>query len=383
MYRYKSVFRWLIILVSFGIVCLILWNTYIFFQKLKDDERKKMQLWATAQQDLIKNTDIDQEIGDLPLEVIQFNTSTPILQVNADGSYNTVNFEDEHLQDSIYLKKIIAEFSAQNTPIEVTFDNRNFATIYYANSPIINKLKYYPLALLLILFLFGGLAYFFYKSSASIEQNRLWVGMAKETAHQIGTPLSSLIGWVTVLESAQVPDEYLKEMEKDIHRLKTITDRFSKIGSEPLLKNEDIVSVTAAQIDYLKSRSSKLIKFQVALPETPIRVLLNKTLYGWVLENLIKNGIDAMKGKGELRITVNELNDSVQVNITDTGKGIPKRNFKKIFEPGFTTKSRGWGLGLSLARRIIEQYHSGKIKVQYSEPKKGTCISLRIPKLSI
>lgn len=382
MYRYKSLFRWLIILVSFGIVCLILWNTYIFFQKLKDDERKKMQLWATAQQDLIKNTDIDQEIGDLPLEVIQFNTSTPILQVNADGSYNTVNFEDEQLQDSLYLKKIIAEFTAQNTPIEVTFDDRTFATIYYANSPIINKLKYYPLALLLILFLFGGLAYFFYKSSASIEQNRLWVGMAKETAHQIGTPLSSLIGWITVLESAQVPDEYLKEMEKDIHRLRTITDRFSKIGSEPLLKNEDIVGVTAAQIDYLKSRSSKLIKFEVELPQTPVRVLLNNTLYGWVLENLIKNGIDAMKGKGLIRVAVHELNDSVQVNITDTGKGIAKRNFKKIFEPGFTTKSRGWGLGLSLARRIIEQYHKGKIKVLYSEPQKGTCISLRIPKLS-
>jgi signal transduction histidine kinase len=200
--------------------------------------------------------------------------------------------------------------------------------------------------------------------------------MAKETAHQIGTPLSSLVGWTEILRSEHVNPDYLKEIEKDIKRLQTITDRFSKIGSVPTLDKVDIISATQDTYDYLKARSSKLVDFELEAPENPLFVNLNTQLYSWTIENLVKNAIDAMKGKGQLKIIVTNSDKNVYVKVTDTGKGIPKARFKKIFEPGFTSKKRGWGLGLSLSRRIIEDYHQGKIKVLNSELKKGTTIQI-------
>ena len=239
-------------------------------------------------------------------------------------------------------------------------------------------LKYYPAFLILIIFLFILAVYLFYKTSKSAEKNRHWAGMAKETAHKIGTPLSSLVGWTEILKSENVNPEYIAEMEKDVSRLETITDRFSKIGSIPKLEQRDLIEETRATFHYLQKRSSKLIDFQLIIPETPIYVQMNPQLFSWTIENLVKNGIDAMKGKGKITISVEKNSKYAFVRVLDTGKGLPKNKFKKIFTPGHTTKKRGWGLGLSLAKRIIEEYHNGKIKVLKSVLGEGTTMEITL-----
>jgi two-component system, sporulation sensor kinase D len=251
-------------------------------------------------------------------------------------------------------------------------------TIYYGNSSLLNKLKYYPLALLLIILLFAAVAYFFYKSTKTADQNKLWTGMAKETAHQIGTPLSSLVGWTEILRGENVNPDYLVEIEKDITRLQIITDRFSKIGSLPTLKRCDIVKETIESYDYLKSRSSKLIDFEISAPQEKLYVNLNDQLFSWTIENLVKNAIDAMKGRGALKLVITNDDKYVKITVEDTGKGISKQSYNSVFQPGYTTKKRGWGLGLSLAKRIIEDYHNGKIKVLNSEIGKGTTMQISL-----
>ena len=339
-----------------------------------------MQNWTFAQKEINKNSNLDADIGELPIEILSSNTTTPMIKVNTDGSIESNNIDNEKANDSLYIKELILKFKNENQPLEVRYGDRVYSTIYYGNSPLLNKLKYYPLALLLIIFLFGAVVYFFYRSSKIASQNKLWTGMAKETAHQIGTPLSSLVGWTEILKSEHVNPSYLLEIEKDITRLQIITDRFSKIGSIPTLKRENIVEATVESYEYLKMRSSSLINFEISAPETPIYVDLNTQLFSWTIENLVKNAIDAMKGKGSLKVSIFQTDKFVKINIEDTGKGLPKNLYNKIFEPGFTSKKRGWGLGLSLAKRIIEDYHNGRIKVLHSEIGKGSTmqISLKI-----
>lgn len=370
--------RWIIVSASFIIISLILWNTYIFFQNFKAEERIKMQNWSAAQTEFIR-TDTNNTNLDLTLQILNSNTTTPMIAVNKDGSIGTYNNVDEtKIQDPKYAQNLIEKFKSDNTPIEVMFEGEVFSTIYYGNSPLLNKLKYYPLALLLIIFLFGAVAFFFYRSSKIADQNKLWTGMAKETAHQIGTPLSSLVGWTEILRSENINPSYIVEIEKDINRLQTITERFSKIGSMPTLEKLDIVNETLESFDYLKARSSNLIDFKISSPNQTLYVNLNKQLFSWTIENLVKNAIDAMKGKGQLSIVIHHEDKFVKINISDTGKGIPKNKFAKIFEPGYTSKKRGWGLGLSLAKRIIEDYHQGKIKVLHSEIGKGTTMQISL-----
>jgi cell division protein FtsI/penicillin-binding protein 2 len=378
----RNVLRWIIIITSFIIISLILWNTYIFFQNFKAEERTKMQNWSFAQKELNRNMDLDTDFGELTIQVLSSNTTTPMIRVNDDGSINHNNIDEEKAKDSLYIQKLIKQFKNENQPLEVKYGDRVYSTIYYGNSPLLNKLKYYPLALLLIIFLFGAVVYFFYRSSKIATQNKLWTGMAKETAHQIGTPLSSLVGWTEILRSEHVNPSYLLEIEKDINRLQTITDRFSKIGSVPALEKADIVTETVESYEYLKARSSNLIDFEISAPETAIYVNLNKQLYSWTIENLVKNAIDAMKGKGKLKVAIIQDANFVKINVTDSGKGISKNLFNKIFEPGFTSKKRGWGLGLSLAKRIIEDYHKGRIKVLHSEIGKGTTMQISLKLLS-
>ena len=378
----RNVLRWIIIITSFIIISLILWNTYIFFQNFKAEERTKMQNWSFAQKELNRNMDLDTDFGELTIQVLSSNTTTPMIRVNDDGSINHNNIDEEKAKDSLYIQKLIKQFKNENQPLEVKYGDRVYSTIYYGNSPLLNKLKYYPLALLLIIFLFGAVVYFFYRSSKIATQNKLWTGMDKETAHQIGTPLSSLVGWTEILRSEHVNPSYLLEIEKDINRLQTITDRFSKIGSVPALEKADIVTETVESYEYLKARSSNLIDFEISAPETAIYVNLNKQLYSWTIENLVKNAIDAMKGKGKLKVTIIQDANFVKINVTDSGKGISKNLFNKIFEPGFTSKKRGWGLGLSLAKRIIEDYHKGRIKVLHSEIGKGTTMQISLKLLS-
>ncbi|WP_370104029.1 sensor histidine kinase, partial [Winogradskyella sp.] len=339
----RNVARWIIILTSFIIISLILWNTYMFFQNFKAEERSKMRNWSFAQKEVSTTGNLAENISDLPLQILSSNKTTPMITVSKEGEFDYRNIDEEKAKDSIYLIKLIEKFKKENNPIEIRYKDEVLSTLYYGNSPLLNKLKYYPLALILIIVLFATVVFLFYKSSKNAEQNKLWTGMAKETAHQIGTPLSSLVGWTEILKSENVKEEYLTEIEKDINRLQTITERFSKIGSMPKLDQHDIVEVTQSSYEYLKSRSSKLIDFEIVSPEKEIPVKLNPQLYSWTIENLVKNAIDAMKGKGRLKLEISETEKNVQVNISDTGKGIPKNQFNKVVEPGYTTKKRGWG----------------------------------------
>lgn len=373
--------RWFMVITSFFIVTLILWKTNEFFQHFKEEERTKMENWSFAQS-IVVNSSTDESL-ELPLKIMTSNHSTPMLVVDPQGNLNSYNNIDENkVADPKYVKKLIAKFKEENEPIPVVIDNTVVSTIYYGNSDLLNKLKYYPLALLLIVVLFVAVIFFFYSSTKNATQNKLWSGMAKETAHQIGTPLSSLIGWTEILKTENINPEYITEIEKDIDRLQTITERFSKIGSLPTLEVTDIIQETINAFDYLKARGSKLINFELNVPNEEIPVHLNKQLYSWVIENLVKNAIDAMKGRGTLRIDIEQLEDAIKVHVSDTGKGIPKKDFKQIFEPGFTTKQRGWGLGMSLAKRIIEDFHHGKIKVLHSEKDKGTTMEIILKRAS-
>ena len=382
--KYSNALRWFIIAASFIIVSLILWKTYEFFQHFKEEERTKMENWSFAQTDFI-NSDANTNASlDLTLKILNSNKTTPMIVINEDGSLsNYNNLDDAKINDSVYVKKLMKTFEKENKPIPVKLGNSIVSTIYYGNSPLLNKLKYYPLALLLIVFLFGAVIFFFYRSNKNATQNKLWSGMAKETAHQIGTPLSSLIGWTEILKSENVNPTYITEIEKDIDRLQTITERFSKIGSLPTLEVADIIEETLNSYDYLKNRSSNLIDFEIRVPEDPIMVNLNKQLYSWTIENLVKNAIDAMKGRGKLIVEISQLENTIKIGVTDTGKGITKKDFNKIFEPGYTTKKRGWGLGLSLTKRIIEDFHGGKIKVLQSELGKGTTIQITLQRATV
>ena len=368
------------LLGAFLIVALILWNTNILFQNLKKEERAKMELWGMAQQELIENS----TVNNLTFEVLQQTWINPMIQVNSQGKiigYKNIDWDPKY-EDSLEIYKQLEKIQRENQPILIRYQdslsNIN-QKLYYGDSILLKKLQYYPLALLLIIFLFGAVLYFVFKTSKISEQNRLWAAMAKETAHQIGTPLTSIIGWITLLKEKE-KSEPLDEMEKDIERLKVITERFSKVGSLPELELVDIVGETLRTLKYLEKRSSDLINFQSELPRKKILLPLNPQLFSWTLENLIKNGIDAMKGKGTIVLKLFEESQTISIHISDTGSGIKKENFKKIFSPGFTTKKRGWGLGLSLAKRIITDYHRGKISVKDSVLRKGTTIEMILKK---
>jgi two-component system, sporulation sensor kinase D len=373
----KNQTRWILIIASFVIILLILWNTYTFFQIFKNEERTKMKHWAVAQKK-INSDDINADL-ELPLEIIR-NANIPIIQTEKDSIINAVNIEEDILKNKISMKSLLQKLKSQNEPIVIEYVPGKFQYLYYGDSDLLNKLKYYPITLLLIIVLFGVVVYNFYRSTKLATQNKLWAGMAKETAHQIGTPLSSLIGWVEIMKADNVDETTIAEIEKDILRLQTITDRFSKIGSEPVLEQKDIVKETQDSYDYLQSRFSKQVEFSFKAPKNPIIVALNPALHSWTIENLVKNAIDAMKGKGKLKVKIENEGKFVKIYVSDTGKGIPKKEFKSVFEPGFTTKKRGWGLGLSLTKRIVEEYHKGKIKVYKSEVGKGTTMELSFTK---
>ena len=371
--------RWFIIISSLVIVSLIIWNAVAFFQRIKEEERIKMNIWASAQ---VYLDQVDTDTGlDLYLEIINSNSTIPTILVDENGGIvDAMNLPEEITSSEEKLQDYLISLKNTNEPIQMDLGEGRVNQVYYGNSPMLTKLKYYPLALILIIILFIAVVYFFYRTTKSSEQNKLWAGMAKETAHQIGTPLSSLIGWTEILKEEKVNSNYIIEIEKDVDRLKTITERFSKIGSAPTLEPEDIVEKTRDSFEYLKARSSKLISFRLELPDEKILVNMNAQLYSWTIENLVRNAIDAMKGKGNLEIKLKQDPKRVHILVTDSGKGIPKSKFKRIFEPGYTTKKRGWGLGLSLSKRIIEKYHRGRIRVLRSEINKGTTIEILLHK---
>ena len=374
----RNLTRWIIIISSFLIASLILWNTYVFFQTFKEEERNKMELWATALKNL-RNADVDADI-ELPTFIIENNKNIPLILTDKKGKILSNLNLGEIENDSVKVKEFLNKIKNQNNPIKVQFARNDYHLVYYGDSPILNKLKYSPIALLLVAFLFGGVVYNFYRATKMATQNKLWAGMAKETAHQIGTPLSSLIGWLELLKLENVDENTIDEIQKDINRLQTITDRFSKIGSEPVLEKRDIIEETKSSFEYLQSRVSKQVIFDFRAPENPLFVSLNPILHSWTIENLVKNAIDAMKGKGNLSIEIVAGDANVYITVTDTGSGIAKNKFKTIFEPGYTSKKRGWGLGLSLTKRIVQEYHKGKIRVVHSEIGKGTTMQMSFKK---
>ena len=378
-FNFKAKNTWLIF--AFILVILILWNTNALFDSLSLQERSKMELWAMAQKEYIKNP----SLSNLTFEVLQRSGTNPIIQVDEfDKIIEIRNIDwDNKKQDSIQLYNLLYEIKKENDPITIQYENEKGEQIinqklYYGNSSILKKLQYYPLALLLIIFLFGTVLYFVLKTSRVAEQNRLWTAMAKETAHQLGTPLSSMMGWISLLkEKESLP---IKEIEKDIKRLNLISDRFSKVGSIPNLESQEINSVIEQTTSYLKKRSSEHILFEIKLPQKEVILPFNSQSISWTLENLIKNGIDAMKGKGKLSVQMIEQKSKVEIYICDSGSGIKDELLPSIFNPGFTTKERGWGLGLSLAKRIVEDFHNGKIIVNKNRQSQGTCFQILLNK---
>lgn len=309
------------------------------------------------------------------LEEVALNTAdVPVIYT--DSTQKTVIQKNDKIDSASIkpenLQATLQKLSQQNPPIAIDLGEGTTNYIFYAESELLTTLKYYPYVQFGVIGLFLLIAYVLFSTARKAEQDQVWVGMSKETAHQLGTPLSSLMGWNEHLRSIGVDENIVNEMNRDINRLNTITERFSKIGSQPTLQEENICAVINQAADYLKQRTSKNVKYEVILPNKELHVQLSVPLFEWVIENLCKNAVDAMDGKGQITIVVEEVPEGIAIDISDTGKGIPKSKFKTVFEPGFTTKQRGWGLGLSLCKRIIENYHQGKIFVQNSEINKGT-----------
>ncbi len=366
-----------VLVLSF--VGIVLWNTNTLIQRIQQDERNQMELWGLAQQELAYNTDLSQPIDPVTFEILTSENKIPMIVVDVEEKLlfsNNIN-EKKLAKDSlVYTQELIYEFSAENTPIEIMYNESLYQKMYYGQSKLIRQLRYYPVAFLIIIVLLGGLLAAFFKSSQQAVENKLWTGMAKETAHQLGTPISSLLGWMVLLEN-DVKPEILKQINSDIHRLETISARFSKIGSMPQRKKILLSTVVYGITEYMEIRMPKKVSLNVQISGLEQEVEINPELIAWVLENLIKNSIDAIRGKGEITLSVSWDTTAI-ILVRDTGNGIPKKLQNKIFSPGVTTKKRGWGLGLSLAKRIVEQYHKGKLSLVESS-ENGTAFEVKLP----
>jgi anti-sigma regulatory factor (Ser/Thr protein kinase) len=350
-------------------------------EKLKIEERKNVELWAEA----LKRISLPETSQNLDFfsSIIENNKTIPVILTDeTDSIISTGNFNKEKVKDPVYLEKKLNNIKGKNEPIIIDLGENHYNSIYYKDSTILTMLIYYPFIQLGIIVLFILVSYLAFNSSRKADQNQVWVGMSKETAHQLGTPTSSLAGWIEIMQQKYPEISITKELASDVERLEKVTERFSRIGSKPALSNENIISIISHTIDYLKSRTSSKVKFITDYnPDKEIFMPLNSALFEWVIENVSKNAIDAMEGNGEITIRITETEKEALIDISDTGKGMPKSAFNKIFNPGFTTKQRGWGLGLSLAKRIVEEYHSGRIFVKYSEVGKGSCLRIIMNKI--
>ena len=375
-FHYKTLWKLLLLLFAVFIGLGSLIYTEYLVSKLKVEERKNVQLWAEATR-LISLPDTSQNVEFLSTIIETNNTVPVILTDESDSIISARNFETHKPGDFKYIREQLEKIREKNKPIKINLENGHFNLIYYKDSIILTMLRYYPYTQLGIIIFFIFVSYLAFRSSRKAEQNQVWVGMSKETAHQLGTPTSSLAGWIEILQNNYPEVSITAELARDVERLEKVTERFSRIGSKPSLTKENIVALITRTVDYLKSRTSSKVKFiDEYSNKNEVMVPINPALFEWVIENVSKNAIDAMEGNGELTIRIAETEKSALIDISDTGKGIPKSAFNKIFNPGFTTKQRGWGLGLSLAKRIIEEYHNGKIFVRHSEVGKGSCIRI-------
>ncbi len=383
MNSYNGKIHWklilLLIAVFIGISSLLYTNKLV--NELKEEERKKVELWASATKQLIDLDNPDANI-DFLFQVIENNNTVPVVLADSKGdTISTRNIDVHRLKNTKYFEKLMRKMKSEHEPIEILLGNdvRNY--IYFKDSLILTKLKYYPYVQISVIMLFIMISYLAFSGFRKFEQNQVWVGLTKETAHQLGTPTSSLIGWVDVLKLKNIDPKLVSEFEMDVQRLEKITERFSKVGSKPKLTGTNIVPVIFSAVNYIKNRSSNKIKFTFNFSEDEeIIVPLNVALFEWVVENVAKNAIDAIRGSGELEFSLTDNTQVLFLDIKDNGKGIHKSKFKTIFKPGFTTRKRGWGLGLSLSQRIVEMYHKGKIFVYQSEIGKGSTIRIVLKK---
>ena len=379
----------LVIAILIGVSSLLYTNWLT--GKMAQEERKKVELWAEATKELIdaaiEVTSPEMErlntnyLNFLTLVATQ-NTTIPIIIVEKDGSFNidaNIKYNEDRREEA--LKRELKKMKDRVEPIPIELSEDNTQLLYYSESSILRNLRYYPFIQLFVIIVFIVVAYFAFSATQKAEQNQVWVGMSKETAHQLGTPISSLMAWIEILKLQDVDETLIKEFEKDTERLERITERFSKIGSKPELFPANLVEALNSTVNYLKTRSSNKVVFKTSFSETDVvETHLNTALFSWVIENLCKNAIDAMGNHGTITIELHEKGNQILIDVTDTGKGVPKSQFKTIFQPGYSTKKRGWGLGLSLAKRIIENYHNGKIFIKWSEIGKGTTFRIVLNK---
>jgi nitrogen-specific signal transduction histidine kinase len=380
-YRSGKTFKYVFILTAVAIAIASVGITRALVDELKEEERKKMEIWAesvalVSAQALLEDMNHADAVNDYTshlLKIIENNTTIPTIYADATGkviSSSNIRFPDK--EDSVFIKKKIEAFRKKHDPVAIRLDEHTVQYVYYDNSTVLKQLQLFPFVQLTVVFIFIVLSFLALVSTQKAEQNKVWVGLSKETAHQLGTPISSLLAWVEYLKAKEIDPSLLNEMDKDVGRLKTIAERFSKIGSDADPEPIDLATAITQAVEYMSRRISSKVSIVAELPDRPVTLLINESLFGWTLENLIKNAVDAMDGQGEIRIRAAEKGERILLDIADTGKGIPKSKFEAVFRPGYTTKKRGWGLGLSLVKRIIESDRKGRIYVYKSELRKGT-----------
>lgn len=361
-------------IVAIAIVTGTVFYSRFLARKIANEEREKVQLWVEASKAVLNNPDMDLTLPNL---IRNEQRSIPIIETNEkDSIISFINLDSaQAANDAGYLANKLRKFKAENQPLVIVLSEKPYAAnkYYYGHTTLLDQVRYYPLVQLLLVGLFIVITITALTTSFRSTQNQLWAGMAKETAHQLGTPITSLQGWVEMQKENNPSDAIVTEMEKDVNRLKLVSERFSKIGSAPNLEERNIIEQVQTMVDYIRKRASGRVQFSVdthGYESIPVKI--SPALFDWVIENLLKNALDAMEGKGKISIEIQQLPTQVQVDVTDTGKGIARQHIAKVFNPGFTTKKRGWGLGLSLSKRIVEQFHKGQLFVKQSEVGKGT-----------
>lgn len=419
MFTFGRYGKWIFLLISAAVVAGFLYFSNMLVNDLAERERERVEIWADATKEILRQlgdgttesefvddyatpmTDVVSDSEPLPvadisflLRIIEGNTTIPVLLLDENGKISlhrnfnlpepyepTDQYEDLSDRNKEYLDKKLEKLSRGSNVIDIEIESGVMQHLYYEDSLLLQRLSYFPYVQLAVMIVFLLVVYFAVTSSKAAEQNKVWVGLSKETAHQLGTPISSLMAWMELLPEMGVDNDTCSEMDKDVKRLSTIASRFSKIGSRPSMETENPVELISRASGYMASRISSRIKLTF-VPDPDLEnqtVLASAPLFEWVMENLIKNAVDAMDGQGHIDIRLGTEKQRIIIEVTDTGKGISAQNRKRIFKPGFTTKKRGWGLGLTLAKRIIEQYHKGRIFVKESTPGKGTTFRIELP----
>jgi signal transduction histidine kinase len=382
MFQQLRNWRTLLALLAIVIVSGTVWYSSYLARKTAHEERQKVEQWVEASTSLLNPTNT----GDtrLHLKVIQDNDDIPIIETTEKDSINNyMNLDTTAIrEDAGYLYEKLRQFKKQNDPIIWTdpLNPKRQVRYYYGNSRLLIETRYFPLVQLVIVALFITLTILALRTNYRSTQNQVWAGMAKETAHQLGTPVSSLEGWVEILKESHGQESFVTEIERDVSRLRLVTDRFGKIGSKPQLESMNIVTQVEQMVDYMRKRAGGRVVFQIAPSKQDITARISGPLFDWVIENLLKNALDAMEGKGTIKVDMEERGEEITIDVADSGKGISKQNMVNVFKPGFTTKKRGWGLGLSLSKRIVEQYHQGSLFIKQSEPGKGTTFRIVLKK---